>query len=560
MASPPPSPVPPSPEPEGVVPGPSVALAAVALHGRPDSRSGVVRTIGADGRLYVLEGALSNPAGTWRLVQYSGDAAHGWRAAGWTGWVEEAALEARVRAMHPSCPQAPTAAELASLTPGERLTCYGSGVLILSPAMSIFYKIGGDTNRWLTDDGRPDFATSIPYYLADGAYPVHIATNHWLIVLGRFNAPASACKPTTAVGEPDPAYLQCRERFVVSGSRKAEPPAFEARGRWRVIADSPLTGRYQAYSTWTGTEMLVWGGTQRTDGAAYDPRANDWRTLPRAPIGDRSNAATAWTEGLWLIWGGRGPRGRRDLADGASYDPARNRWTTLPAAPIEGGAAQAAWTGTEMIVVTATGQAAAYDPAVSAWRRLPDLGQAPGQMELVWTGAELLVFEWGDALNTPVYLIKYVPATNTWSARISTPISALYADPGAGVWIGNKVVFVSFLSDRLTGQGYLGNASYDPSDDQWTELHVPCDIRGPMWAAGSRMISQEALYDPASNTCLRLPRPPNRPGFRDPAREAAAAVVWTGSQFILWSGGTGGDLIGPPPADGVAFSPRPENP
>ena len=51
----------------------------------------------------------------------------------------------------------------------------------------------------------------------------------------------------------------------------------------------PLTARVFADVMWSGTEMLVWGGSDQevapnvADGAAFDPNSNTWRMLPPAP-------------------------------------------------------------------------------------------------------------------------------------------------------------------------------------------------------------------------------------------------------------------------------------
>src|SRR5262245_37563425 len=52
----------------------------------------------------------------------------------------------------------------------------------------------------------------------------------------------------------------------------AEGPA---PGEWSTTAPAPIDPRIAFASTWTGTELLIWGGTNGTDdfgdGAAYDP-------------------------------------------------------------------------------------------------------------------------------------------------------------------------------------------------------------------------------------------------------------------------------------------------
>ena len=82
-----------------------------------------------------------------------------------------------------------------------------------------------------------------------------------------------------------------------------------------------------------GAELLIWGGENcagsacpfdqaphLADGAAYNVLNDAWRKLPASPLSAREAAATVWTGSELLIWGGTSGQGL--LADGAAYDPA----------------------------------------------------------------------------------------------------------------------------------------------------------------------------------------------------------------------------------------------
>jgi hypothetical protein len=101
-----------------------------------------------------------------------------------------------------------------------------------------------------------------------------------------------------------------------------------AADRWRPLAAAAAPSpRVGASAVWTGHEMLVWGGTSPTcgpsgsggpcaDGAAYDPATDTWRPIasdPAAPA--RSGHVAAWSGTEMLIWGGTG--------GGASEAPAQ---------------------------------------------------------------------------------------------------------------------------------------------------------------------------------------------------------------------------------------------
>lgn len=96
-----------------------------------------------------------------------------------------------------------------------------------------------------------------------------------------------------------------------------------ATNRWRDIASSPLSVREQTAWTWTGHELVVWGGITFTsgratvaDGAAYDPATDRWRLLAPAPLSSRFMATMAWTGRLAIVIGGNGPSG-----PGVSLEP-----------------------------------------------------------------------------------------------------------------------------------------------------------------------------------------------------------------------------------------------
>jgi hypothetical protein len=73
--------------------------------------------------------------------------------------------------------------------------------------------------------------------------------------------------------------------------------------------------------------MIVWGGYDNEhafgDGAAYDPNMNRWRVLPAAPISGRCQNAAVWTGTELIVWGGTEACGSygRQLADGAALTP-----------------------------------------------------------------------------------------------------------------------------------------------------------------------------------------------------------------------------------------------
>ena len=134
-----------------------------------------------------------------------------------------------------------------------------------------------------------------------------------------------------------------REVLVVGGlgpPRRAQPGgpvragfAFDpTTNRWRSLAPFPI-GLASFASVWTGTRLLVWGGTTVTGGGtrvvtprfpppglALDPAANRWSRLPPAPIRGRLDPTAVWTGHSMVVWGGWRPP-YRGVPSGASFNP-----------------------------------------------------------------------------------------------------------------------------------------------------------------------------------------------------------------------------------------------
>jgi N-acetylneuraminic acid mutarotase len=272
--------------------------------------------------------------------------------------------------------------------------------------------------------------------------------------------------------------------------------------KWRRLSAAPLAGREAAATAWTGTELLVWGGTTgqavMADGAAYDPARNRWRTMAGSPLAARTASASAWTGKELLVWGGS------DLADGAAYDPATDAWRPIAAAPLSGrSAAVSAWTGREMVVwggVSLDGNrefadGAAYDPATDKWRPIaasPLAGRYGAAT--TWTGRELLVWGGNAAGSFPFPDgAAYEPGADRWRPLPASPLSARSA--AGAVWTGKEMLVwggvgapgsaggggpLDQVLDQRTSLTPLNDgAGYDPATDKWRPLEtVPLIGRG----------------------------------------------------------------------------------
>ena len=350
---------------------------------------------------------------------------------------------------------------------------------------------------------------------------------------------------------------------------------------WTPIstAGSPV-GRSGHTSVWTGSEMIVWGGSNNNyvnTGGRYNPVSDTWRPTSIGPF--RRGAHTAvWTGNEMIIWGGK--YGAPDYLNiGDRYDPSADTWTptTVSGAPTLRGWHTAVWTGSEMIIwggsniddIFNTG--GKYDPSTNTWisTSTTDAPIARAFHTAVWTGSEMIVWG-GTGSNVSNTGGRYNPVTDTW-----TPTSTLNAPSGRSghsvVWTGSEMsVWGGLINNALSNTG----GRYNPGTDSWTTVsmtNVPTarEFHTAVWT-GSEMIiwggyggvppdlETGGRYNPATDTWTptSLPSVP---------LSLAGRGVWTGSEMIVWGGNldtvTGGrycaQLPSPTPTPTPSPSPTP---
>jgi len=126
--------------------------------------------------------------------------------------------------------------------------------------------------------------------------------------------------------------------------------------RWADMTTTgapPASGLHTA--VWTGTRMLVWGGTDGgallNTGGQYDPATDSWTAMTTTDAPSARNLHKAvWTGTRMLVWGGSVAAIR--LNTGGQYDPTTDSWTaiTTTGAPSARDHHTAVWTGSRMLV------------------------------------------------------------------------------------------------------------------------------------------------------------------------------------------------------------------
>ncbi len=228
---------------------------------------------------------------------------------------------------------------------------------------------------------------------------------------------------------------------------------------WMPVNNTQVSGvphaRYAHTAVWTGTYMIVWGGSDAVSllahGELYNLAADTW--TPASGTNEptaRSGHSVIWTGTEMIVYGGHD--GTSYLSSGARYNPLANTWTALPPPPAgnERSNHSAVWTGTDMIVfggankpgtaVTPLNTGLVYNPVLDSWTQTATTGapQARYYHAAAWTGTAMFIWGGGGSgIFNSGYL--YDPSTNAWvaSSDANTP-SARYQH--AFVWTGNGLV------------------------------------------------------------------------------------------------------------------------
>src|SRR6184192_1611954 len=206
-------------------------------------------------------------------------------------------------------------------------------------------------------------------------------------------------------------------------------------------------------AVWTGSEMIIWGGTQGgvvylNTGGRYNPSTDSWTatSLTNAPA-VRDYHTAIWTGSEMIVWGGF--NGSSVFNTGGRYNPGTDSWTATSTtnAPADRERHTAVWTGTEMIVWGGTpggfsglNTGGRYNPNTDSWTATSTTNAPAGRFghTAVLTDSEMIV--WGGFGGFPLNTGgRYDPGSNSWTATTTTNApAARYSHPA--VWIGSEMI------------------------------------------------------------------------------------------------------------------------
>jgi len=345
-------------------------------------------------------------------------------------------------------------------------------------------------------------------------------------------------------------------------------------GSWQSFSTSNSpTARRSHTATWTGSEMIVWGGYVTSSGnintgGRYNPSTNIRNLVPNSISGTpstRDGHTAVWTGTEVIIWGGYQDAQQTSYGflsagptnTGSSYNPVTNSWnqTSISGAPIERYGHTAIWTGTKMLVwggkilgsnsFTKTG--GLYNPASFTWSSLSSSNESGAptprwQHTAVWTGTEMIVWggledDGGTKTNSGA---RYNPSTDTWNA-LPTDGAPSARSGHTAIWTGSEMIIWG-------GNGRTGG-KYNPSTNTWTSLaneNTPFGKGHTTVWTGSKMIvwggaesdgitltysNSGAEYDPITNAWTPISI------SSTPSARSSHTAIWTGTSMLIWGGG-----------------------
>jgi N-acetylneuraminic acid mutarotase len=323
------------------------------------------------------------------------------------------------------------------------------------------------------------------------------------------------------------------------------------------------TGRFIHTAVWTGSEMIVWGGTNRTNafntGGRYNPSTDSWTATSTVNAPSRRYQHTAiWTGKEMIVWGGVDQNYNR-FNTGGRYNPTTDSWTATNAAgaPVRRSSHTAVWTGSEMIVWGGSGiggpfvdSGGRYNPNTDSWTPTSTMNAPTARYvhTAVWTGSEMIV--WGGstepgptASNTGG---RYNPGTNSWTATstINAPRPRI---SHTAVWIGNEMI----VWGGYNGVNHLNTGGkYNPNTDTWAattttnapaarDFHTAVCVGSEMIVWGGEgqnynSVNTGGRYNASANSWTATAT------INAPAPRKEHTAVWTGTEMMVWGGWDGG--------------------
>jgi hypothetical protein len=338
--------------------------------------------------------------------------------------------------------------------------------------------------------------------------------------------------------------------------------------KWVATAAPPagFVARERAASAALGSKLFVWGGNDAANkalatGAIYDAATDTWAAVAATgtPPSARILATAVWTGSVMVVWGGGDVADNADYNSGSRYDPVTNTWSamTTVGAPTGRRGAYGFWTGSRVLIYggvdrngSPTGAVNLYDPVNNAWSAVSNqMAPSPRTEPLVsWSGSLLFVYAGrpgGSGAGNATFILDV--AANAWRRGKDGPSDRYGA---FGSWDGSLLLAWGGASDAVKADGQL----YDVAPDRWSPMAgagAPSARvllnRQTGWTArikprvslllggysSTTYLTNGATYNSTTNAWAPVSAWPSG------ASHINGAGVWTGTEFVLWSGRSG---------------------
>lgn len=379
--------------------------------------------------------------------------------------------------------------------------------------------------------------------------------------------------PNLGTGSTDPLAVGATPTPVLlpSGSTGVgttpTPSVVAFKNEWLAVGSSGLTSpsRFGHSAVWTGTKMLIFGGydgnvrKEVANGAAYDPKTNTWEPISasNAPLA-RAFHVGVWTGTKMIIWGGTtyGSSTRTSFGDGAIYDPATDTWKKISTtgAPSARTSMFYAWTGTKLLIFGGSrstqvlGDGFLYDPNTDVWTKMNGTGAPSARSNSASYGdaqtssTKLMVFG-GFTASSGVLADAYVydSLNDSWKKVSATGFPANRSN---FAYSFNGVRFFLFGGNNATSTQLGTGAIYDVATDSWKAMSAT-GAPSPRFVlsgvtAGNKFIlyggqlpgaagfaDNGGIYDAVADTWTAINPIGNPGGF------SGHTSIWTGDAMII---------------------------
>ena len=213
--------------------------------------------------------------------------------------------------------------------------------------------------------------------------------------------------------------------------------------------------RYGHTAVWTGSEMIVWGGSQgylnyAGTGLRFRPSTDTWIGMNggNSPS-PRTGHAAVWSGSEMILWGGyyRDVNGNPHyFSTGGRYSPSGDSWVATPLWGAPRAAHTAVWTGSAMLIfggfIVYPDNTSEYLAAglqyFPSWQILSTVNQPSGRAghTAVWTGSQMIVWGGGNAAG---FLSSGAGYDVAWTTLPVEGAPVARADHTA-VWTGSQMV------------------------------------------------------------------------------------------------------------------------